>query len=194
MILKFCKGGPDKNVSDPGNLSLRLPLPAQEIDEVDRRLQAHVRNRVGNQHDAEDIAQESWARITAATQGDRAAIVNVRGYLFRIARNLIVDHRRRAASTIEIKVDEAVLDRVADPRPSPETALITQDELRRMDRIIAAMPARPREVFRLSRIEGLSFADIGRKMGISRQTVHEHMTRALLALQMAADTDFDAEP
>jgi len=175
-------------------LSPRLPLPAEDIDEVDRRLQAHVRGRVGHRQDAEDIAQESWARITAATQGDRAAIDNVRGYLFRIARNLIVDHRRRAASTIEIKADEAVLDRVADPRPSPESALITRDELRRMDRIMAAMPARPREVFRLSRIEGLSFAEIGRKLGTSRQTVHEHMTRALLALQMAADADFDAEP
>lgn len=172
----------------------RLPLPAEDIDEVDRRLQAHVRGRVGHRQDAEDIAQESWARITAATQGDRTAIDNVRGYLFRIARNLIVDHRRRAASTVEIKADEAVLDRVADPRPSPEAALITRDELRRMDRIMAAMPARPREVFRLSRIEGLSFAEIGRKLGTSRQTVHEHMTRALLALQMAADADFDAEP
>jgi len=169
-------------------------LPAEDIDEVDRRLQAHVRGRVGSRQDAEDIAQESWARITAAAQGDRAAIDNVRAYLFRIARNLIVDHRRRAASTIEVKADEAVLDRVADPRPSPESALITKDELRRMDRIMAAMPARPREVFRLSRIEGLSFAEIGRKLGTSRQTVHEHMTRALLALQMAADTDFDAEP
>ncbi|MGH7021019.1 MAG: RNA polymerase sigma factor, partial [Brevundimonas sp.] len=87
-----------------------------------------------------------------------------------------------------------LLDRVADPRPSPESSLITRDELRRMDRIMAAMPARPREVFRLSRIEGLSFAEIGRTLGTSRQTVHEHMTRALLALQMAADTDLDAEP
>lgn len=174
-------------------MSPRLPLPAEDIDEVDRRLQAHVRGRVGNRQDAEDIAQESWARITAAAQSDRTAINNVRGYLFRVARNLIVDHRRRAASTIEVKADEALLDRVADPRPSPEAALITRDELRRMDRIMAAMPARPREVFRLSRIEGLSFAEIGRKLGTSRQTVHEHMTRALLALQLAADTDLDAE-
>ncbi|MGH7018236.1 MAG: RNA polymerase sigma factor, partial [Brevundimonas sp.] len=85
-------------------------MPAQEIDEVDRRLQAHVRGRVGSRQDAEDIAQESWARITAAVQSDRAAIDNVRGYLFRIARNLIVDHRRRAASTIEVKADDALLD------------------------------------------------------------------------------------
>lgn len=59
-----------------------------------------------------------------------------------------------------------------------------------MDRIIAAMPERPREVFRLSRIEGVSFAEIGRRLGVSRQTVHEHMLKALMALSMAADADF----
>lgn len=161
---------------------------------VDRRLQAHVRGKVSSRQDAEDIAQESWARITAAAQDDRAAIDNVGAYLFRIARNLIVDHWRRSASGVEVKIDEALLETIADVRPTPEAALITRDELRRMDRIMAAMPARPREVFRLSRVEGLSFADIGRQLGTSRQTVHEHMTRALLALQIAADTDFDAEP
>lgn len=153
-----------------------------------------MRGKVRNRQDAEDIAQESWARLTAAAQGDRAAIDNIRAYLFRIARNLIVDQRRRVASTVEVKTDETFLGRVADPQPSPEAALITKDELRRMDLIMAAMPARPREVFRLSRIEGMSFAEIGRTLGTSRQTVHEHMTRALLALQMAADADFDAQP
>lgn len=166
----------------------------REIDEADRRLQAYVRGKVSNRQDAEDIAQESWARMAAATRSDRGAVENVWSYLFRIARNLVIDHRRRAASMVEVEVDEAVMERVAEARPDPESALITRTELLRMDRIMAAMPARPREVFRLSRIEGLSFAEIGRRLGTSRQTVHEHMTRALLAIQIAAETDFDPEP
>lgn len=115
----------------------------------------------------------------------------MRAYLFRIAHNLIIDHRRRASSSPVVNTDDSVIERVRDPAPSPESALITREQLQRMDRIMAAMPARPREVFRLSRIEGLSFAEIGRLMGTSRQTVYEHMTRALLALQMAVDTDFE---
>ncbi len=166
----------------------------RDVDEVDRRLQAHVRARVANRQDAEDIAQETWARMAAVSGRDAGGIENVRAYLFRIARNLVIDHRRRAVSTVEVKVDEAAMERVADARPDPESVLITRTELRRMDRIMAAMPARPREVFRLSRIEGLSFAEIGRRLGTSRQTVHEHMTRALLAIQIAAETDFDPEP
>ncbi len=156
-------------------LASGFPLPVYEIDEVDRRLQAHVRGRVADRQDAEDIAQEAWARMAASSGRDHGAIENVRGYLFRVARNLVIAHRRRAAAMVEVKAYEAVMKRVADGRPDPEGVLITRCELRSMDQIMAAMPARSREVFRLSRIEGLPFAEIGRKLGTSRQTVHEHM-------------------
>jgi RNA polymerase sigma-70 factor (ECF subfamily) len=150
-----------------------------------------VRRRVGHREDAEDIAQESWLRISSSAQrGEAAGFSHFRAYLFRIARNLIVDHRRRAAVKPFAEASDAAMAAVADPRPDPETALITRAELARMDRIIAAMPDKPREVYRLSRIEGLSFAEIGRRLGVSRQTVHEHMRKALLAVTLAADADF----
>lgn len=171
-------------------LSLRQSLPPPEVEAVDRQLRSMVRGQMRSAQDAEDLVQDSWVRATAA--GD-TPITNVRAYLFRIARNLIVDHRRRAAVKPIVEVEEAVLLAAADPAPTPEGALITRDELNRMDRIIAAMPAKPREVFRLARIEGLSYADIGRLLGLSRQTVHQHMARALLALQLAARPDIDPE-
>lgn len=153
-----------------------------------------VRGQMRSPQDAEDLVQDSWERASAATRDpQQPPVANVRAYLFRIARNLIIDHRRRAAVRPVVAVDETVLLQAPDPRPSPEAALITRDELGRMDRIIAAMPAKPREVFRLARIEGLSYADIGRRLNISRQTVHQHMTRALLALQLATQTSFDPE-
>jgi len=169
-------------------------LRSEDIDAVDRQLRGMVRGQVRSAQDAEDLAQDSWARAVAAAVGSRQTpIADLRAYLFRTARNLIVDHRRRAAVRPIVEVEEAVLLSAADPQPTPEAALITSDELRRMDRIIAAMPAKPREVFRLARIEGLSYADIGRQLNISRQTVHQHMTRALLALQLATQTAFDQE-
>ncbi len=161
---------------------------------MDRQLRSMVRGQVRSPQDAEDLVQDSWVRATAASgSAEQTPISNVRAYLFRIARNLIIDHRRRAAIRPIIEVEEAVLLQAADPAPTPEAAVITRDELNRMDRIIAAMPAKPREVFRLARIEGLSYADIGRHLDLSRQTVHQHMTRALLALQLAARSDFDPE-
>lgn len=167
---------------------------ARDIDAVARdfhgALSGHARRLMRGGADADDIAQESWVQVTSVVAGG-GTIANVRGYLLRIARNLMIDHRRREALGYEQWLADDAVARIPDPQPSAEVQLITRDELRRMNAIIAAMPARPRQVFRLSRSEGLSFAEIGRRLGISRQTVHDHMTRALIALQMAAADDYD---
>lgn len=150
----------------------------------------HTRKLMRGAPEAEDIAQESWAKVSNGISNG-VTIANLRGYLLKVARNLMIDHRRREALGVETWVPEEIISCIADPRPSVETQLITRDELRRIDAIIGAMPSRPRQVFRLSRFEGLSFAEIGRRLGVSRQTVHDHMTKALIAIQLAADTDFD---
>lgn len=165
------------------------PLLTAMADELHAPLLSHVRKHVRNASDAEDITQETWARTTAAAAAGNP-IANVRAYLYRVARNLMIDHGRRADRAIEIGGQDDLIATLPDPRPDPESELITAEQLARMDRIIAAMPGRARQVFRLSRLEGQSFAEIGRALGISRQTVQDHMTRALLALQLAADGDF----
>lgn len=150
----------------------------------------HTRKLMRGAPEAEDIAQESWAKVSNGI-ANGGTIANLRGYLLKVARNLMIDHRRREALGVETWVSEDIVKRVADLQPNAETQLITRDELRRMDAIIAAMPSRPRQVFRLSRFEGLSFAEIGRRLGVSRQTVHDHMTKALIAIQLAADAEYD---
>ncbi|WP_307366590.1 RNA polymerase sigma factor [Brevundimonas sp. SORGH_AS_0993] len=175
-------------------LSLGRLHVRRDVEAVDRQLRRMARGRLRNLQDAEDVVQDSWLRAAVAAEAaDPPPIRNLQAYLFRIARNLIVDHRRRAAARPIVEVEEVVLLQAADPAPTPEAAVITRDELNRMNRIMAAMPAKPREVFRLARVEGLSYADIGRRLGLSRQTVHQHMARALLALQLATRADFDAE-
>jgi len=161
---------------------------ASEVSAAYASLASHVRRQTRDSDDAEDIVQESWLRMAQAER--RGPIANLGAYLRTIAANLIRDRHRRMTTGIEIAVPEEVLVNLPEVQPGPEAQLITRDELRRMEAVIAAMPSRPREVFRLARIEGLSFAEIGRRLGISRQTVHEHMMRALLDIQTAADGDF----
>ncbi|WP_313438302.1 sigma-70 family RNA polymerase sigma factor [Novosphingobium sp.] len=167
---------------------------AEDMDALAREFHGtlvnHTRKLMRGAPEAEDIAQESWVKVSNGISNG-GPIANIRGYLLKVARNLMIDHRRREALGVETWAPDDVVARIADPRPSAEKQLIVREELRRMDAIIAAMPARPRQVFRLSRFEGLSFAEIGRRLGVSRQTVHDHMTKALVAIQLAADTEFD---
>lgn len=158
---------------------------ARDVSAAHAALTSHVRREARAAHDIDDIVQESWLRVIQAE--DRTPVRNLAAYLRRIASNLIRDRHRRSALGIEVELPDDVAIQLASPLPSPEAQLITRSELERMTRVIEAMPKRPREVFRLARVEGLSFAEIGRVLGISRQTVHEHMARALLDIQAAAD-------
>lgn len=138
-----------------------------------------VRNRIDSASDAEDIVQETWMRSLGMI--GVGAVQNVRAYLYRVARNLIVDHLRLGGR--QIPTDESVLLAVQDERVDIELDLIQKEEIERLDAAIKEMSERARQMFLLARVEGLSYAQIGRKFGISRQTVHEQMTHAIRVLQ-----------
>ena len=161
------------------------------VERYHRPLLRHLRGKVGSENDAEDIAQEVWLRAAQRPAAGGGTIGNVRAWLYRVARNLVVDHRRQARRRGETALDDEAAAALPDHRPDPERALLTRRELERLGLAIRAMPARPREIFRLRRIEGLSLAEIGRRLGITRQSAHEHMVRALLLLQAAFDEGDD---
>lgn len=167
------------------------------VDDLARDLHAEAiaraRSTMRHATDADDVAQESWVRMSLAMAKGQP-IANLRTYLMRIVRNLVIDYHRAEKARLDVAVGDDALTAIPDPRPNAEAQLVTRDELRRMDAVIAAMPAKARAVFCLARIDGLSYAEIGRRLGVSRQTVHDHMTRALLAIQLAAATDFEADP
>jgi RNA polymerase sigma-70 factor (ECF subfamily) len=136
--------------------------------------------RVGSAVLAEDLAQETWVR--AASGDGTGAIENPRSYLFRIASNLALDHRRHTSHRIE--VEGADLGRtIPDPQPSPEAVALHRDELQRLIAAVQRLSPRCRTVFILAKFEGLTYLEIASRLGISRNTVVTHMVTALAALE-----------
>jgi RNA polymerase sigma-70 factor (ECF subfamily) len=147
-------------------------------------LMRFLARRLGDATLAEDLTQETWLR--AASGGGAAAIANPRSYLFRVAANLAIDHRRRVRRRgPEASPDAAAA--VADPAPSSEAVVLTREELRLLGAAIEGLPPRCRQVFLLARIEGLTYVEIGRRLGISPKTAFSHMVKALGLLQQCVD-------
>ncbi|WIM11021.1 RNA polymerase sigma factor [Enhydrobacter sp.] len=146
-----------------------------------------LQRRLSNATLAEDLTQETWLR--AANAQNAAAIDNPRGFLFSIAANLAIDHQRHVGQRIELQAAPQVVEAVADRQPSPENVVLHRSEFARLARMVEGLSPRCREVFVLGKFEGLSLAEIGRRLGISRNTVVTHMVRALAAIEreMAAD-------
>lgn len=97
-------------------------------------------------------------------------------------RNLAVDHERRKRIAPFVDGIDG-LEGVSDPSPSVEQIAIGVQELRRISAIIDNMPPRAKQVFLMSRIDGLTYVEIGSHLGISPKTVFSHMVVALERLR-----------
>lgn len=144
-----------------------------------RRLQRFLIARGLSASAAADIVQEAFLRLLRAP---REEVRDLRSYLFRTTDNLAIDEARRRRRNIlatAVELDEAI----ADPSPLPDAVLISHQEFRALHAALAALPPRPREVLILHKFEGMSYADIAERLGISKNTVMAHMLRAMLCLK-----------
>ncbi|HVI88409.1 MAG TPA: RNA polymerase sigma factor [Dongiaceae bacterium] len=159
--------------------------------------------RLGNHALAQDLVQETWLRAATVPvppadpafiaprpedpdppDRERAGgtIADPRRYLYRIAANLAVDHQRHANRRIEVATEPVYLATIADLAPSPESVALHRHELRNLLQAIDRLPPRCREVFLLTKLQGLSYAEVAARLGISKNTVMVHMTNALAQL------------
>lgn len=135
---------------------------------------------LASREDAEDMAQETLARLTR--NAHRSDLLNTEAYLFRCASNLLRDRFRRDQARrthLHVALDEAVNDWPGE-EPSCERVYEDKERLRRFLLALDALPTRCREVFLLQRYEGLTYGAIAKRLGISVSAVEKHMMRALL--------------
>jgi RNA polymerase sigma factor (sigma-70 family) len=133
-------------------------------------------HRFGSASNAEELAQDSFAKLCATDPG---AIASPRSYLYRTARNLALNEaRRRRAARIDFVGDPEDL-RMASGAPSPEEQVALADELARLGRALQGLPPPHREALTLFKIEGLSHREIGARLGVSHRTVERYVADAL---------------
>lgn len=138
-------------------------------------LRGWLRRELGCSERAADVAHDTFLRLLGS---ERSSVMeNGRKYLAQIARNLLTDLWRRQ------RIEQAYLDaRGAQPDAvdiSEETRLDIIETLIAIDRMLDALGARPREIFLLVQLDGLSFVDVAQRLGISVNTARKHFIRAL---------------
>lgn len=139
--------------------------------------------------EAEDLVQEVFMRLQARAVDD--PVDNVEGYLFRVARNVLISrYRQRGFNSLAER--EAWTDEIGGPDElSPERILIGKQEYDRLMAAIFALPPRARAAFLFHRFENMTYQAIAERMGIAKRSVKELMQRAIdrLAEEMEGDHD-----
>jgi RNA polymerase sigma-70 factor (ECF subfamily) len=144
-------------------------------EQYSRRLGAFIRARVADDAEAEDILQEVFLRIhrqlCCVADWDKPI-----GWVFQIARNLIIDHWRRRRETVEVPEDLAAESPEREDDPRDELAL----SLRQM---VDALSDQDSEALVLTEYEGLSQVELARKLGISFSGAKSRVQRARAKLR-----------
>ncbi|MCM8564934.1 RNA polymerase sigma factor [Thauera linaloolentis] len=145
-----------------------------------RELQRFLSNKLGNRFDAEDIAQSSYEQLLSSLQGRRgASIESPRALLFRIARNLCVDHYRSQQTARDWAAGHAAAQGL-QAAPASDYIAAQRQIIERVVAQLMRLPRARREVFILFRAYGMSRTEIATRLGIQESTVAKHVVRATL--------------
>lgn len=145
-------------------------------------LERYLVRRLKSADLASEIAQEAFLRLVrqqGTTPSDSPPIRHLRAYLFQTARHLVADHYRSRQPVADASLEVAL--ETVDPTPDAEAVVQAREELAVLRAAVDALPPRGREIFLLHKFEGLSYAQIAQRLGISPNTVMVHMMRSLAA-------------
>ena len=154
------------------------------------RLRSFIRRRVPNQADAEDLLQDVLFELVQAKRLLQP-IDYVTGWLFRVARNRIVDFFRKKKpetfSDSDGENEEGELLEIEDLLPSPdagpEALFIRCVLLAEVQTALQELPPEQREVFLANEVEGRSFKDLSGETGVSVNTLLSRKRYAVLHLR-----------
>ena len=152
---------------------MERPLdPARLGDHIDRLYRA-AWALCGSRQDAEDLVQETYARVLARPRLLRRE--DDLGYLLRALRNTFLNQRRTESRRLRPGPLPEQLEVVADPRaPQPEAAL----EAGELYAAIAALPDDFRDVLVAVDVTGLTYKEAARVLRIREGTVMSRLYRA----------------
>lgn len=142
-----------------------------------RPLCLYALHYLGNADSAEDVVQESFAALWEKLQ-EGVAISNRKAYLYMMVRNRCLDQlRRKGIPTESLKPYDTygiIEDDDAQERSQTEARLWTA---------IDSLPEKCRQVFLMSKRDGLKYMEIADELGISENTVRNQISKALKILK-----------
>jgi RNA polymerase sigma factor (sigma-70 family) len=172
-----------------------MPADASRFTEVvareRSRLGNFIRGQVRDAAEAEDILQDVWLEFYAATD----AIEQAGAWLFRVAKNRIVDRaRKKREEPLPAAEDEEgrtwLEENLPDPAAGPDAAYARSVLLGSIQAALLTLPLEQRDVFVAHEIEGLSFADMSARWRVPQNTLLARKRYAVMALRARLHAEY----
>lgn len=128
----------------------------------------------------EDIVQETYLRVCRA--GSKTRIQSPQAFMFRTARNLALDHVKRAESRLADSFDQMEEEGMATERQPVDSTVNTacsDEEFVQFCDSVRYLPVQCRRAFVLRKVYGYSQREIAKAMNISESTVEKHIAEGI---------------
>ena len=173
---------------------------AETIERERARLRNFIRKRVPDREDAEDLLQDVFFELVEAYRLVKP-IEEVGAWLFRVARNRIIDRFRKkkpqsldAAPNPERAEDRGagpLEDLLPAPDAGPEAAYALGVLLDELDAALEELPEEQRFVFVAHELEGRSFRELASETGVAVNTLLSRKHYAVLHLRRRLQNIYD---
>jgi RNA polymerase sigma-70 factor, ECF subfamily len=191
------EGSSQDTVSDETLMSRYAGGDEKAFEAVYRRYRAGLRRffarQCGSEATAQELAQEVWFRVVRAVQeGNYSADGRFGPYLYRIARNHLIDWYRKTGSYREIEIDEttetetesAMLE--SSGARNPEQELGDKQALKNVLSAIEDLPQEQRTALMMYLESDMSYEEIAEATGTNRETVKSRLRYARQTLRERA--------
>jgi RNA polymerase sigma factor (sigma-70 family) len=149
------------------------------------RLRSFIRRRVADPRDAEDILQDVFSTLVEANRL-LMPIDHITGWLYRVARNRIIDlFRSRTMEPLELE------DLLPSGLAGPDEEYARAALMETLEQAIAELPPDQREVFIGHELEGRSFKQMAAATGVSINTLLSRKRYAVLRLRERLRQTYD---
>lgn len=148
---------------------------------------------LGNPEDAADATQDAFLSAFRGLKTFRGPAAGLRGWLLRVAINTCYDHlrrrQRRPADSLDVapssdgEADAGPAERLPDPHPGPEQHLLGLESARAIQRALDQLPVDQRLTVVLCDVQGLSYDEASRILGVELGTVKSRLSRARAQLR-----------
>ena len=142
--------------------------------------------RLGASSDVEDLLQDLYLKVAALDPA--MEVRDARAFLYRLASNQMMDRWRSGQRSVARDAAWRLANHAVgttedlDDAPSAEAVVVGRQKLAALTCAVDGLPDKTRTVFRLHKFEGLSYAEVAGRLGISRSSVEKHMMEALRVL------------
>ena len=123
----------------------------------------------------EELVSDVFIRVWQNRER-QTRVTHVKAYLYRSVKNAVISAIRKNKPDMD---ELSSLENISKHEITPESLLIREDLYKAVGSMIEAMPHQAGLVFRMHKMDGLSYKEIASTLGLSVKTIENHMGKAL---------------